>query len=177
MTCVSENDMSIKSHEAENLKRWHFRRLCKFSDITHVSCYAIITRKLKPGIEANNSFIVCRLGVELVIWANDGVASVGVGPETGLLPDVVTVTDRGELPDVLDDGVSLLLITVSPAHIHTQCMTKTRYLIFFIITSANVDPIFGIFSLPHVWRSFIYVNFKKFPNHQHKCVTTLPCET
>jgi len=32
----------------------------------------------------------------------------------GLLPDVATDTDRGELLDVPDDGVSLLLTTVSP---------------------------------------------------------------
>jgi len=41
---------------------------------------------------------------------------VTVGPETGLLPVVVTVTESGELPDVPDDGVPLLLTNVSPVH-------------------------------------------------------------
>ena len=40
---------------------------------------------------------------------------MAVGPETGLFVVVVTVTERGELPDVPDDGVPLLLTKVSPA--------------------------------------------------------------
>jgi len=67
-------------------------------------------------MEASSSFSVCRLGVELGGWTTDdgAEASVAAGPETGLLPDVVTVTERGELPDVPDDGVPLLLTSVSP---------------------------------------------------------------
>lgn len=44
---------------------------------------------------------------------------MAAGPETGLLPVVVTVTESGELLDVPDDGVPLLLRNVSPAY--TQC--------------------------------------------------------
>jgi len=74
---------------------------------------------VKPGIEASKSLSDCRFGVELGAGAVDeGAAeSVVAGPETGLLPDVVTVTETGELPDVPDDGVPLLLTTVSPAQI------------------------------------------------------------
>jgi len=84
-----------------------------------------LTRRLKPGMDASSSFSVCRLGVELWGWTtDDGIIAASV--EMGLLPDVVTLTDSGELPDVPDDGVPLLLTNVSPAN--TQNRMCTAYL-------------------------------------------------
>jgi len=51
---------------------------------------------------------------------DDVRASVAAGPETGLLPVVVTVTETGEPLDVPDDGVPLLLTNVSPASHWTE---------------------------------------------------------